>query len=390
MFCETERMGRLASEYQAAALTDDIDDDVEGGGGEHIQHPPMQCVPQDYYIPSYLPTPLQEKLRRDPRIFPSIVALAMVLCVFVIGFRLGEQHEMKIMQNGQQQQQLGVAASTNMNEPDPSDPKKFLVFAEQRTGSRFLTDLLDDHPSVRCGNEELNHPGSAVNVKRTTLEDYMDVLDDTWGRLSESDGNHNHKQTYRPDAVGGPASAVGFKAMYNQGPTYYGDALLSRLDANDVFLIHLVRRNKLKQYISTEANQLDKKQADHNAHPHSEEEAAKLRQITVSGRPSKVLHFMRQKAEEDARVSELIESNVAGDHFASVSYEDLSANTHQVTASLFDLLGVDAETKVETDMTKIHKELPTRNYFKEEEREALREALEQSEFAWVLKDGEGW
>ena len=383
-------MGRLAPEYQeAAALTDDIDDDVEleGEDGERNQHPPIQCVPRDYYIPFYLPMPLQEKLRRDSRIFPGIVALATVLCVFVIGFWSGEQHEIKIMQNAQQ---LGVAISTNMNGPDSSGPKKFLVFAEQRTGSRFLTDLLDDHTSVRCGNEELNHPGSAVNVKRTTIEDYMDVLDDTWVRLSESDGNHNHKQTYRPDATGGPASAVGFKTMYNQGPAYYGDALLSRLDANDVFLIHLVRRNKLKQYISTEANQLDKKQADHNAHPHSEEEAEKLRQITVSGRPSKVLHFMRQKAEEDAQVSELIKSNVAGEHFASVSYEDLSANTHQVVARLFDLLGVDAEREVETDMTKIHKELPTRNYFKEDEREELRGALEQSEFAWVLEDGEGW
>ena len=327
---------------------------------------------------------------------PSLMAFALVLCVFVAGFRSGEQHEMNILQNSQTQQQPSAvqeatssSSSTTTNAAD--QPEKFLVFAEQRTGSRFLTDLLDDHPAVRCGNEELNHPGSAVKVKDTTLDEYMDVLEDTWDRLSETAGNHNHKAEGRTAA--GTAKAVGFKAMYNQGPTYYGDDLLSLLDENNVRVIHLVRRNKLMQYISTEANQIDKKHAakeaemDHNAHPHSEEEANKLRQITVSGKPNKVLHFMRQKTEEDARVSELIESNVARDHFAIVHYEDLSENTQTVTARLFDLLGVDDGREVKTDMAKIHKDIPTRNYFEEGQREALREALEQSEFAWVL---DGW
>ena len=107
----------------------------------------------------------------------------------------------------------------------------------------------------------------------------------------------------------------------------------------------------------------------------------------MSGKPSKVLHFMRQKAEEDVRVSELIENNVARDRFAIVQYEYLSDHTQTVTARLFDLLGVDGEREVKTDMAKIHKDVPTRNYFKEEQREELRSALEQSEFAWVL---DGW
>ena len=278
------------------------------------------------------------------------------------------------------------ATSSSTNTEQLSKPEKFLIFAEQRTGSRFLTDLLDDHPRVRCGNEELNHPGSAVKVKDTALDEYMDVLQDTWDRLWG---------TAKGQTAAGTAKAVGFKAMYNQGPMYYGDRLLSLLDENDVRVIHLVRRNKLMQYISTEANHIDKKQhaakaeaeGAPNAHPHTEEEAEKLRQITVSGKPNRVLHFMRQKTEEDAKVSELIESSVRRDHFAIVHYEDLSDHTQTVTARLFDLLGVDDEREVKTDMTKIHKDIPTRNYFKEEQREELRDALEQSEFAWVL---DGW
>ena len=62
------------------------------------------------------------------------------------------------------------------------------------------------------------------------------------------------------------------------------------------------------------------------------------------------------------------------DHFAIVHYEDLSDHTQTVTARLFDLLGVDDEREVKTDMAKIHKDIPTRNYFKEEQREELRHA----------------
>lgn len=394
-------MSRSAPKYQAASLTDNVDDVEEGGGGEggeHDQVPPSHYAQHDF-IPSCLPVPVQENLRRNhPRVMPSLMVFALVLCVFVAGFRSGEQHEMNVLQSTPtQQQQLGVAmpsaqeatSSSSTNTEQSSKAEKFLVFAEQRTGSRFLTDLLDDHPRVRCGNEELNHPGSAVKVKDTTLDEYMDVLEDTWDRLSGTAGNHNHKAEGQTAA--GTAKAVGFKAMYNQGPMYYGDQLLSLLDENDVRVIHLVRRNKLMQYISTEANQIDKKHAAkaeaegaHNAHPHTEEEAEKLRQITVSGKPNKVLHFMRQKTEEDAKVSDLIEASVRRDRFAIVQYEDLSDHTQTVTARLFDLLGVDDEREVKTDMAKIHKDVPTRNYFKEEQREELREALEQSEFAWVL------
>jgi len=382
-------MSPAAMKYHAASLTDNVDaDDIieEGNGGGHSQHPTDNYVRQDC---TCLPASVQEGLRRNPRIMRSLVAVAIVMSVFVAGFRSGEHYEMNIIQSSQtqqqQQQQIGVAIPS-VQEPN-SSYSKFLVFAEQRTGSRFLTDLLDDHLSIRCGNEELNHPGSVVTVKGLALDDYMDVLDDTWDRLSYTAGNHNHKAD--GGTPRGPAEAVGFKVMYNQGPTYYGVRLLRRLDESGVRLIHLVRRNKLKQYISTEANAIDNKhpamKGGHNAHPHTEEEAEKLRQITVNGKPTHVLHFMRQKAEEDAELSDLIESSVARDRFEIVQYEDLSRNTQVVTSRLFGLLGVEDEA-VQTDMTKIHKDVPTRFYFEEEQREPLREALEQSEFAWVLDD----
>ena len=101
-------MSRSAPKYHAASLTDNIDDVEEGGGGEGGER--SQASPSHYaqhdFIPSCLPVPVQENLRKiHPRLVPSLMAFALVLCVFVAGFWSGEQHEMNILQNTQPQQQ---------------------------------------------------------------------------------------------------------------------------------------------------------------------------------------------------------------------------------------------------------------------------------------------
>ena len=46
--------------------------------------------------------------------------------------------------------------------------------------------------------------------------------------------------------------------MYNQGPTHYGKDLMARLDERGIKVVHLIRSNKLLQYISFESNEKDK------------------------------------------------------------------------------------------------------------------------------------
>ena len=262
--------------------------------------------------------------------------------------------------------------------------QKFLVFAEQRSGSRFLTELLDDHPQVRCSNEELNHPGSAINIKHLSLDDYLAELDKAYQRVFQ---NSKHGSP-REEQI----KAVGFKVMYNQGVVHYGSDLMEKLDEMNIKVIHLERRNKLLQYISEMSNEKDKqikaegKDSDkHIAHPTTPEEAERIRdEITVNGRPSKVLHFMQKKFEGDKEVSDLVSEHLHD--YARVIYEQLSDKTEEEMATLFDFLGVD-KRNVHSRMEKIHKGKPTRSYFAEKDQEELRVALEESDFAWVL---DGW
>ena len=277
---------------------------------------------------------------------------------------------------------------------------KFLIFAEQRSGSRFLTDLLNDHPQIACGNEELNRKDTPMNLKHMTIEDYIALLDETYDNVYLDKTKTNSKTTQ--------TSAVGYKIMYNQGPTHYGKDLMARLDGMGIKVIHLIRSNKLLQYISFESNEKDKhlmadrqKAAEeaeeldekpllmkHQAHPKTKEEAERIRdELVISGKhPDKILSFIEAREKDDREVSNLVSTYLDADHYAFVDYEDLSDHTEEEMARIFALLGVEERT-VRSQMEKIHEGKRTRDYFRKERQEGVKEALKASEFRWML---DGW
>eukprot|EP00563_Minutocellus_polymorphus_P005591 CAMPEP_0181034392 /NCGR_PEP_ID=MMETSP1070-20121207/7787_1 /TAXON_ID=265543 /ORGANISM="Minutocellus polymorphus, Strain NH13" /LENGTH=506 /DNA_ID=CAMNT_0023111925 /DNA_START=51 /DNA_END=1571 /DNA_ORIENTATION=- len=282
--------------------------------------------------------------------------------------------------------------------------QKFLIFAEQRSGSRFLTSLLDDHPQIVCGNEELNHKDTPMNLKHMTIEDYMALLGETYDNVYQSKMASSTTTT----------SVVGYKIMYNQGPTHFGKELMASLDALGIKVIHLVRRNKLLQYISFASNEKDKHlMADeqkvaalaaaaaeaeqlregggklkHQAHPKTKEEAQRIRdELVISGKyPEKILSFIEAREEDDRAVSNLVSTYLDATNYAFVDYEDLSGKTEVEMGRLFALLGVE-ERNVQSQMEKIHEGKLTRDYFREGQQDAVKEALENSEFRWML---DGW
>ena len=287
------------------------------------------------------------------------------------------------------------------------DYQRFLIFAEQRSGSRFLTDLLDDHDQIICGNEELNHKDTSMNLKHMTIEEYMALLDETYDDVFQS------KATALPAITNGGNLVVGYKVMYNQGVTHFGKDLMARLDKAGIKVIHLIRRNKLLQYISFASNEKDKhlmadkeKAAElaaaaaaasaegggvplkHQAHPKTKEDAQRIRdELTISGKhPDKILSFMEAREADDKTVSNLVSTYLETANYAFVDYEDLSRETEVQMERLFELLGVE-KRKVESQMEKIHEGKLTRDYFKKGQQDAVKEALEKSEFRWML---DGW
>ena len=324
----------------------------------------------------------------------TAVLLFAAILLFVAGFMTGERHEERLglslvesssdlLVQGDDELEIDIAGGIDVTES--YEYQKFLVFAEQRSGSRFLTELLDNHPQVRCSNEELDHPGSAINVKHLSLDEYTEELEKAYQRVLQ----HPTHDSPRDEQT----RAVGFKVMYNQGVRYYGSELMEQLNEMNIKVIHLERKNKLLQYISEMSNEKDKQMMaksksgeKHVAHPTSPEDAKRIRdEITVNGRPSKVLHFMQKKSGEDKEVSELV-SKYLHDYVLLI-YEQLSDKTEEEMAKLFDFLGVE-KRQVKSTMKKIHTGKLIRTYFEEKDQEGLRAALEESEeFAWVL---DGW
>jgi LPS sulfotransferase NodH len=127
---------------------------------------------------------------------------------------------------------------------------KFILLASPRTGSTLLKTLLDSHPDILVFGElfvSFDHIDWA-NWKE--LRDPAPLLGEFQARSYESVCNH----IYTPYARNG--RAVGFKLFYHQARAGSQAGLWERLrEDREIHVLHLVRRNKLKQLVSQEIAQ---------------------------------------------------------------------------------------------------------------------------------------
>lgn len=92
---------------------------------------------------------------------------------------------------------------------------KFITLSNQRSGSSFFQRLLNSHPDILARQEDLRK----IREEKRVVE----IMDSIYGREKDF-------------------TAVGFKVQYNQ----VRDGLMQYLIANDVKIIHLIRRNFLE------------------------------------------------------------------------------------------------------------------------------------------------
>ena len=264
---------------------------------------------------------------------------------------------------------------------------QFIVISQQRSGSRFLTSLLDGHKNIRCGNEELlqwtkdhgGDPDNAANGKDltgSTVKDYAAEMEAIMQRLP--------LEPTEGSPEGSPTTHVGFKIMYDQGILHFGEELFQHLDDSGVKIIHLVRKNKLLQYVSKDSNNQDKGVEGHNAHPTTEEEAAQLRDVTVDGKVKKIIKFLREKAGETKAATDLLDAHFGPEGYLTIYYEDLDENNQREMDRIFGYLDVQS-VKVQSEYTKIHEGKRTREYFAEEDRDEVEAAIRDSRFAGLLE-----
>jgi len=274
-----------------------------------------------------------------------------------------------------------LVKKTNSGGGGAKPGNRFVVVSQQRSGSRFLTSMLDSHKTIRCGNEELlqwtkDIGGGEKDLEGKKVDDYYHQVDMVMDQLPSQATPHS--------PVGSPLTHVGFKIMYDQGILHYGEDLLQRLDENNVKIIHLVRKNKLLQYVSKDSNNKDKGVEGHNPHPTTEAEAAQLRTVTVDGKVKKIIKFLREKAGETKAATDLLDAHYGPGGYLSLYYEDLDQDNQGEMSRIFNFLGVEDE-KVQSEYTKIHEGQRTREYFAEEDRDEVEAAIRESRFEYMLQ-----
>eukprot|EP00569_Conticribra_weissflogii_P017667 CAMPEP_0171450758 /NCGR_PEP_ID=MMETSP0881-20121228/40793_1 /TAXON_ID=67004 /ORGANISM="Thalassiosira weissflogii, Strain CCMP1336" /LENGTH=307 /DNA_ID=CAMNT_0011975221 /DNA_START=38 /DNA_END=958 /DNA_ORIENTATION=+ len=260
-----------------------------------------------------------------------------------------------------------ISSSSNdidsTSEKDNSAMRKFIILSQQRSGARFLASLLNKHSSIKCGNEELfnrlKKRGLRELMESQSFDEYMKQISISMDLLRGSEKN---------DVIGN-FTHVGFELMYDQGVKRFSSHLLHELNEENVKIIHLIRKNKLHQYVSHESFEKDRQlraEMKHKAHPTNEAEVSALDSSALDGNIRDIFDYIMDKNSENRYLEELLDAEFGRKGYYTVYYEDLNRDVQGEMASIFDFLDLNHET-VESEYVKIHKGKPTREYFVEED-----------------------
>jgi hypothetical protein len=123
--------------------------------------------------------------------------------------------------------------------PD-GDPVRFFILAAGRTGSTRLRLLLDSHPLAKCHGELFGENLSTLAEPDSSFQ----------GQLLGERSTNPARFLHRRALEAGYFQAVGFKILYHQLTREWPGLLEAALADHELRVIHLVRRNGLKRFLS--------------------------------------------------------------------------------------------------------------------------------------------
>lgn len=258
-----------------------------------------------------------------------------------------------------------------MRQPISKRPTRFFLMSTQRTGSTWITDLLNSHPNVASYTELLLEIGRGL----PEWGRYRDVP--YWNSYKASEDQASGKRL-RPallfrylDGVfrNHPnKGAIGLKVMYSQA--YRLPEILAYIRWRRISLIHLVRRNSLDIVLSGLAKDL---RARAHATTASDIEAVRLN-IDVQALVHQIGKLERQR-----KVARAALRSLAVPYYELV-YEDVASDPAAMDAAI-DFLGL-APVALTSGLRKLnpqsHRDL-IENY------EDVRRALEKTRFGEMLR-----
>lgn len=231
------------------------------------------------------------------------------------------------------------------------DKTKFVVLTTQRSGSTYLRLLLNSYRSIRCHGEIFlrnyfaedgfreymsnslftyilyfihNNPLLKSKNQPDYYNNYLkDFLNKLYKDQCHSNAWHDMEKwnEYISNDYFELEEAVGFKLMYDQ--IQINDYLKEFLQKNDVKIIHLSRKNKLKQFLSY-------RRMKENSQAHTTKERA-TNDVYID--ISKFEKYLKKTEYLEKQFSSKFEGNCS---ILNISYEDIN-NSLEV---IFDFLGI--------------------------------------------------
>lgn len=248
-----------------------------------------------------------------------------------------------------------------------SKKPKFCIITTQRSGSTWLTQLLNSHPQIKvlAGDPLWNHSGhfdgdlpryhdyrKMTNVSRPwVLFDYLNTLD---------------LKTYEDK----PHDILGYKLMYNH--IKHNPEVLVKLIADKYRIIHLARRNVLDVAISNAVG--NQHGVYHVTKSDNKKKAAYLD-------PERLLSILDlyERTYQGAKLF----LQIAPMPVLEVKYESLAANKNEVLRKIAEFLQVDSSVSFESGLKKAN----VGSYQdKIENYDRVKEILENSKYAKLLTE----
>lgn len=217
-----------------------------------------------------------------------------------------------------------------MNEPVP-----FLIVTAGRTGSNLLRSLIDSHPAAFCGGEIFNMEFVEKKGIPWPIGD-VPKNPELLALMREQPGKYVERLFATAAAAG--HRAIGAKLMYENAAAH--PAAAECLAANErIRVIHLRRRNVLRQYVSLQrAFKTGAWLADSNAGPPP----------PVHLEFVKFVWFLLRQDELRNTAKKLFSRHATMD----IMYEDLSANPIAVGTRCIEFLGLDPNAPLKTMLKK--------------------------------------
>lgn len=222
---------------------------------------------------------------------------------------------------------------------------KFILLAARRSGTSLLIDCLNSHPDIACVKRAF---GLEKKIKNPTPDEhsggfYMHRTKKVGNRVRYYTNRYGQIDEFLAEDVFGlnvAEKAAGFRLIYEMSSRY--PQVAEWAGNNGARVIHLIRGNCLKTYISAVSARIHKMR-----HPR---EGDRVKAVKIHIDPKQLVMELNKRTNEVQQQKK----RFSGCPCHEVYYEDFIVNRDEESRRLLGFLDVEDTTSLSSDLVKIN------------------------------------